>query len=48
MKANAYPPEVWVEVADPGRENRSIVATSELYKKLGHGPRNPYQKAPAR
>ena len=39
--ANRSPDAVQVAVEAACRENREIVATSEVFKKLGHGPRNP-------
>ena len=40
-QANQLPPDVQAEVSAAHRENREIVATSEVLEKLGHGPRNP-------
>ena len=40
-QANRYKDDVQAEVAVACRENREIVATSALFQKLGHGPRNP-------
>ena len=39
--AGKYAPDVQDLVEAACRQNSEIVATAELYEKLGHGPRNP-------
>jgi hypothetical protein len=39
--SNKYAAEIAAEVAAANRENREIIATPELFKKLGHRQRNP-------